>query len=476
MDFASLPFLFVFLPAFLFLWLTLKPEYRFALLFISNLVFIYVSQVSSLLPLMGIALIGYFLGRGVDKSRKREKYAPVFMWSGVVVLLGLLLAQKILIGHIPVGGAEAGLNFQNVLPLLGLSYISFQIIAYLADVSHGAIPAEKNIFQFILYILFFPKIVSGPITKYKFFKNQISSLEPNFPNIADGLRRILQGVIKRLLIANQLGTVADAVFNLDVPNVAPLIAWLALIAYTLQLYYDFSGYTDIALGLGKIIGINLPENFEYPYTSQSIGEFWRRWHMTLSSWFREYVFYPLERKRFRVLGQQINVVVVFLLTGLWHGVTANFLVWGGIHGVAIAIESLIGRWQGTIWRPFRHIVTLFVIMVGWVFFRSPSIEYALLFLGRLFGNEYGITPLPFSMTAPLPFLEPTFILVLMIAVIFSMPVTRIWKNFCVQVENNYSWSSIPLRALEDLLIVFLFILSLSAQLSGTFQPSIYAAF
>lgn len=476
MDFASLPFLFIFLPGFLLAWIVLKPEYRFALLFLSNLVFIYVSQASSLLPLMGIALLGYFLGRGVEKSRKQEKGTHIFLWSGVVVILGLLLAQKIFTGYGTESAAMTRFNVGGILPLLGLSYVAFQMIAYLADVSRGAVSAEQNIFRFISYTLFFPKIISGPITKYKLFNDQVSSLNPNFSDMADGLRRVFQGVIKRLLMANQLGVVADAVFNLNTPNVTPSIAWLALIAYTLQLYYDFSGYTDIALGMGKIIGIKLPENFDYPYTSQSIGEFWRRWHMTLSGWFREYVFYPLERKRARVLGQQINLVIVFLLTGLWHGVTINFLIWGGIHGVAIAVESLIGRWQKTIWRPVRHLATLVIVMVGWVFFRSPSVDYALAFLGRLVGNGQGITPLPFSMTTPLPFLEPTFLLVLMVAVIFSMPVIHIWKNIRLRLEGNYSWSPIALQALEDGLIIFLFLVSLGAQLSGAFQPSIYAAF
>src|SRR5690349_7412227 len=157
----------------------------------------------------------------------------------------------------------------------------------------------------------------------------------------------------------------------------PLFAWLALIAYTLQIYFDFSGYTDIALGLGKMIGITLPENFNYPYMAQGISDFWRRWHITLSTWFREYVFYPLERRKLRFAGQQINLVIVFLLTGLWHGPTLTFLVWGLLHGLAIAFESAGGgRWMKTQWRPLRHLYAISVIMLGWVFFRSPNLNYA----------------------------------------------------------------------------------------------------
>jgi alginate O-acetyltransferase complex protein AlgI len=235
--------------------------------------------------------------------------------------------------------------------------------------------------------------------------------------------------VKRILIANQLGVVANAVFNLPAPNVEPLFAWLALIAYSLQIYFDFSGYTDVALGLGKIIGITLPENFNYPYTAQSISDFWRRWHITLSTWFREYVFYPLERRRSRFTNQQVNLIIVFLLTGLWHGPTLTFLSWGLLHGLAIAFESAGGgRWLKNIWQPLRHLYAIVIILLGWVFFRSPNLEYAFGFVSRLVGNRSGISPLPFSQTTPFPFIEPSFLIIAIAGLLFSLPIASLWQN------------------------------------------------
>jgi alginate O-acetyltransferase complex protein AlgI len=211
---------------------------------------------------------------------------------GIGINLGVLAVIKLTAAYGIQPGFLDWLRLNDVVAVLGLSYITFQVISYLVDVSRGTIPGERDFFRFTTYVLFFPKLVSGPITRYKQFSDQISSLNPSIEEIASGMRRVLIGVLKRILIANQLGIVANAVFDLPTPNTEPAFAWLALIAYTLQIYFDFSGYTDIALGLGRMMGITLPENFNYPYTAQSISDFWRRWHITLSTWFREYVFYP----------------------------------------------------------------------------------------------------------------------------------------------------------------------------------------
>jgi alginate O-acetyltransferase complex protein AlgI len=368
-------------------------------------------------------------------------------------------------------------QLHGVVALLGLSYITFQVISYLVDVSRGTILAEKDIVKFTAYILFFPKLVSGPITRYKQFREQISTLDPTVVDIAGGLRRVLLGVVKRILIANQLGVVANAVFNLPTPNVEPLFAWLALIAYSLQIYFDFSGYTDVALGLGKIIGITLPENFNYPYTAQSISDFWRRWHITLSTWFREYVFYPLERRRSRFTNQQVNLIIVFLLTGLWHGPTLTFLSWGLLHGLAIAFESAGGgRWLKNIWQPLRHLYAIVIILLGWVFFRSPNLEYAFGFVSRLVGNRSGISPLPFSQTTPFPFIEPSFLIIVIAGLLFSLPVASLWQNARRRFEGSNMRYFFLLQATEDIVVLALFILSVAAHLSGTFFPNIYAKF
>ncbi|MFN8381180.1 MAG: MBOAT family O-acyltransferase [Anaerolineales bacterium] len=475
MDFTTLLFLFAFLPSFIFLWLVVKAEYRLVLIFILNFGFILIGQSTSLLPLVLIAVIGYGIGRTLDSMNAQGKNTSLLMWIGICLAVLLLIGQKILVGYDLNGNPGKSSSLLDIFPLLGMSYITFQIISYIVDVSRGIISSEHNVFKFISYVLFFPKIVSGPIMRYKPFELQFSNLSPTWDKTAMGLRRVLIGVVKRLLLANQLGVVADAVFNLQTPNIGPLFAWLALIAYTFQIYFDFSGYTDIALGLGGIIGITLPENFNYPYTAQSISDFWRRWHITLSSWFREYVFYPLERRRTIFNGQKTNLFIVFLLTGLWHGLTLNYLMWGGIHGLAIVSESA-SSWQKSIWRPLRHITTFLVIMFGWVFFRSPTLEFAFAFIGRLFGNEKGISLQAFSQTTPLPFIEPSFLVLLAIAALFSMPIVNVWTKIRQHFENINQMYLIPFQVFEDAIVVVLFLLSVGSQLSGSFHPSIYATF
>ena len=477
MDFTSLRFLFLFFPIFLSLYLIARPSLRLLLVSIANIVFIVAGQPSALFPLIGIAVVGYFIGRLIDTYRENKRAVSLFLWVGIMINVGLLAMFKLTAtyGMHPV----FLMSFQQngVVALLGLSYITFQVISYLVDVSRGTIAAEKDMVQFIAYILFFPKLVSGPITRYRQFREQTSTLDPAIGDVAAGLRRVLIGVVKRVLIANRLALVANAVFNLPTPNVAPHFAWLGLAAYFFQIYFDFSGYTDIALGLGKIVGISLPENFNYPYTAQSISDFWRRWHITLSTWFREYVFYPLERRKPPLTNQQINLVIVFLLTGLWHGPALTFLAWGLIHGLAIAFESGGGgRWLKNLWRPLRHLYALGIILISWVFFRAPDLNYAFGFLGRLAGNRSGITPLPFSQTTPLPFIEPSFVLVVLAALLFSLPVASLWQNARRRLESWNARSFFVLQAAEDLALLAFFVLSVASHISGTFFPNIYAKF
>jgi alginate O-acetyltransferase complex protein AlgI len=476
MDFSSLTFLFIFLPLFISLYLIAKPSLRLGLVLVASGIFLVAGQTFAIMWLVGIGLTGYVLGRLIEFRKKQGKNISGWVWLGVGLNLGLLLTFKWLNSY-GTNFSVGAFQLSSLVAPLGLSYITFQSISYLVDVSRSTVPAEKNIFKYATYILFFPKLVSGPITRYKQFSDQLGSLNPSINDVAAGLRRVLTGVFKRVLIANQLGIVANAVFNLPTPNVEPCFAWLALVAYTLQIYFDFSGYTDIALGLGKIIGINLPENFNYPYIAQSISDFWSRWHITLSTWFREYVFYPLERRRLKFAGQQINLVIVFLLTGLWHGLTLNFLLWGLLHGLVIAFESAGGgRWLKTIWQPFRHLYTLSVILLGWILFRATSLQFALGFISRLLGNRVGITPMAFSQTTPLPFIEPSFVIITSMALFLSLPVISIWKNIRARLESSNAVSFFILQAIEDIAIIAFFILAIAAQISGVFQPNIYAKF
>jgi alginate O-acetyltransferase complex protein AlgI len=243
------------------------------------------------------------------------------------------------------------------------------------------------------------------------------------------------------------------------------------------LYFDFSGYTDMAIGIGRMMGLRFIENFNFPYISKSIGEFWRRWHISLSSWFRDFVFYPLERRRLNRLGQAINILIVFLLTGLWHGFALNFVVWGLLHGAALVFEgSPLGRKFRTLWSPIQHVYALGVILVGWVFFRSPTTHFAIMFLRRLLGDARGLKPLPFEVTSPLPFIEPTFVLALLAGILLSLPVSQWLEQVRVRLPTGRIGVWFTFLFISDLVWILVLIVSIAATANSQFAPGIYGAF
>lgn len=483
MDLSSLPFLFLFLPAFLFIFLTAKKTFRIILISFANIVFLAWGQPAALWWLSAILITTYTLGRALAFYKSNDRNYQIWTWITIAFNISLLAFHKLNTAY---GGyflPRSGLSTEwvssmgNLIVPLGISYVTFQSISYIVDVSRGNIPAEKNLPNLMAYLLFFPKLISGPLMRYKTFSEQINGQDVSINEVAYGIRRLLAGFIKRILIANQLGIVVNAAFGLPSANFEPGIAWLVLIAYTLQIYFDFSGYTDMALGLGRMMGFKLPENFNYPYLAENISDFWRRWHISLTTWFREYVFYPLERRRSKWFGQQINIIIVFVLTGLWHGFKPHFVVWGFIHGLALSIESLgFGRQTGRLWRPFRHLYTLSIVMFGWVFFRSENLRFAIGFIKRLTGDRTGITALPFSQTMPLPFIEPSFILVLLIGTILSFPLKQTWENLRSKVEPTNRYVYLAFQISEDMVLILLFLIGLATLLSSGFSPNIYAKF
>jgi alginate O-acetyltransferase complex protein AlgI len=482
MEISSTLFLFLFLPIFLLLYLVSAQRFKLPIILAGSVVFLAWGAKLDVWLLGGIVISGYLMGLAIAGAKKAS-FPLIWLWVGVGVNLAALSFFKFSAAFGESGFTWLRVPQEWIAPAaglaapIGLSYITFQTISYLVDVWRGTVPVEKNFMAFSTYLLFFPKIISGPITRYKSFSLQMGNPAPSVDDIASGFRRLFTGFIKRVLIANQLALMANAVFNLPTANVTPQFAWLALIAYALQIFFDFSGYTDMAIGLGLMIGIRLPENFDFPYIAQSVSDFWRRWHITLTTWFREYVFYPLERRRFKWAGQQLNIIIVFLLTGLWHGFRPTFIVWGVLHGVILALESLgLGRWLKQAWRPVRHFYVLIIVTAGWVFFRSNSLGFAFEFFRRLAGDTSGLTLLPFSASNPMPFVEPSFVLALAAGILFSLPVSSMWRQFRANVEQRREKTFFLFQTLEDGALILLFILGLAVSLSASFLPNIYAKF
>lgn len=457
MDFVSPTFLFLFLPVFFLIYSLPFKQLKLLLGIAGSFIFYAWGNSQYAFWIIGLILFAYIIGRLQDWQRGKRS-ALFIMWGGIFLVMALLVGFKI----------RTDLAYP-----LGLSYVTFQVISYFVDVQKSSENCENDFLKFSFYLFLFPKILVGPIVPYRQVRPQLDELRSDPQVMADGLRRFLTGFAKKILIADTLGTVVTPIFALESPVVEPGIAWLVIISYSLQLYYDFSGYTDMAIGLSNMMGVRLTENFNAPYLSKSISDFWRRWHISLSTWFREIVFYPLERRRFKWYGQQINIMVVFILTGLWHGLNRNFLIWGVLHGAALVFESTpFGRKLRNLWLPLQHIYALSVIIVGWVIFRSPTPDFAYDYFRRLVGDMRGIQILPFEMTSPLPFIEPTFLIALVTGALLCLP----WSDWFNQSFLKIYKDHFILRFVSDTCLIFIFLAALASTASASYRPGIYGGF
>ncbi|MBM5782709.1 MAG: MBOAT family protein [Pelagibacterales bacterium] len=427
MVFSSNIFLFAFLPLVMISYFLLPEKlvgknYKNSLLLVASLFFYAWGEMHYLWLLMlsiignyafGIAIEKVFTSFGFKSQNDKKVLSKTIIILAVIFNLVLLcyfkyanfLAENINL----IFGLEIA-NKKINLPI-GISFFTFHAISYLVDIYRGKCKAQKNIFDLSLYIAFFPQLIAGPIVRYNFVEKYLTKRRHNSFFIAYGVRRFVIGFIKKVLIANPLGEVADVVFSSPTSDLNSPIAWIGIICYTLQIYFDFSGYSDMAVGLARIFGFKFPENFNYPYISKSIKEFWRRWHMSLSAWFRDYVYIPLGGNRVSQARQYFNLVIVFFLCGLWHGSSWNFIVWGLFHGLFLVLERLLegynfsvifGRKQrlpsqqlgfstlGILKIISGYIYTILVIIVGWVFFRSSDLSYSVNFLQVMFSNSYEV--------------------------------------------------------------------------------------
>ena len=408
MLFSSVPFLFYFLPAVLLVYFLVPKRAKNGVLLLSSLVF-YGWGEPRYLPVMLVSILqGYIFGRLIERFRDTRR-AKLFLVLSVLLSLGTLAYFKYADFMIANLNALTGLSaplLRLALPV-GISFYTFQILSYTVDVYRGTVPAQRNFIDLAAYIAMFPQLIAGPIVKYRDVSNQLHVYKHRYTlqQIEDGMTLFTFGLAKKVLLADAIGALwTDIIGVADSPSVSfvglanastPLV-WLGVIAYSLQLYFDFSGYSLMGIGMGKMLGFDFPQNFNYPYISASITEFWRRWHMTLSGWFREYVYIPLGGNRKGLKRQIFNLFVVELLTGIWHGANWNFICWGLYYFVLLALEKLFllpYLKKGRVW---PHIYTLFLVVVGWAMFvgNDAGVEFGLLFR-KLFIPSGGVMPLYF---------------------------------------------------------------------------------
>ncbi|MFK8012902.1 MAG: MBOAT family protein [Marinicellaceae bacterium] len=399
---------------------------------------------------------------------------------GVVINLSLLISFKyanFITDNINIVLSFFSFSEIDLNPIhlpLGISFFTFQAISYIVDVYRKDVPAQQNPFDLALYISLFPQLIAGPIVRYHDVANQIKSRNHSFEMFSSGVERFIFGLAKKVLIANSLGEVADTIFLATNNDLTLPLAWIGIIAYALQIYFDFSGYSDMAIGLGRMFGFRFLENFNYPYISTSVREFWRRWHISLSTWFRDYLYIPLGGSRKSPIRIYLNLLIVFITTGFWHGASWNFMVWGLFHGFFLASEHAgIFKFMDKVWRPIQHLYLLIIVLIGWVFFRAETLTQGVSYVGIMFD----ISLIETSAIQFAQIINHEVIMAFVIGLILCMPT---FPQFCARIKDarlsigSYSFSLFNMAKLILLsVLLFLCILKIS---SSTYNPFIYFRF
>lgn len=402
MLFPSVEFIFAFLPIVLtvyFILLRRNVLLKNIWLFAASLFFYAFGEGSFILLMLGEILLDYLLALFLNRSQKRwarRTLLSIAIISNIGILGIFKYASFVCVDILHLPPDAVGIAADIHLPL-GISFFTFQALSYVLDVYMGKVAATGSFLNVGLYVSFFPQLVAGPIVRFTDIADAINNRKESIDGFSSGVVRFLIGLSKKVLIANNMALVADAAWKLiigDRLEASVAMAWLGAISYTLQIYFDFSGYSDMAIGLGKIFGFDFPENFKHPYIATSLTEFWRRWHISLSSWFRDYVYIPLGGSRRGEARTYINLMIVWLLTGIWHGANYTFVVWGLLYGILLMIEKVLCahkaiRKQSLIQRIFGHLYTMIVVTLAWVIFRSDSINDAVIYILGMFGRGSG---------------------------------------------------------------------------------------
>lgn len=469
MVFSSLTFLFGFLPLVLICYFIIPNlTYRNLVLLVFSLAF-YAWGEPKYIILMLISIIGnYVLALFVDFYNKKgnQKLKVLFFLLDVLLNLGFLGYFKytdFMIGNI---NALFGSNIplmKIALPI-GISFYTFQIFSYVIDVYKGSVKVQKNPLTLGTYIALFPQLIAGPIVRYETVEEELSNRKETFHDFAEGIRRFLIGLGKKVIISNQVGLIADTIFALEGESLGLSLAWVGILAYTFQIYFDFSGYSDMAIGLGRMFGFNFLENFNYPYIANSITDFWRRWHISLSTWFRDYVYIPLGGNRVSKLRWYFNIFAVWFLTGMWHGATWNYILWGLYFCVILVLEKMfllkvLNKCPGVL----RHIYALLLIIFGWVIFRCEDLTQISYYLNALLGANGNNTIRAFY-NISVAHLWPYLVL----AAIGSTPL----MGKILKWMNKNAFTGI----LYDLFLLGVFFVSVMFLVNNSFNPFIYFRF
>lgn len=461
MVFSSITFLFYFLPITLALYYILPKRCRNFVLLVASLIFYAYGEPTYVLIMILSITFSYIYGLLIDRFRK---YSKIFLVLSIFTSIGLLIYFKytnFIIENINLWLSNK-VDFINVVLPIGISFYTFQMLTYIIDLYKGNVKVQKNIFKLGLYITLFPQLIAGPIVRYETIEAQLENREHSLEKFALGIRRFVIGLGKKILIANLLGELVEVFLQSNDKSV--LFYWIYGVAVTLQIYFDFSGYSDMAIGLGKMFGFDFLENFNYPYIAKSITDFWRRWHISLSSFFRDYVYIPLGGNRVSKFKWLRNILIVWMLTGIWHGAAWNFVIWGLYFGIILVLEKVfLGKYLEKIPKVFSRIYVLLIVMISFIIFSGESSKQIFEHLGGLVGYK----DIPLISQESLYYFKSYFV-ILIVGIVGSTPI----------MKNIFSKEKIAkfINVVEPVFLIFILLLSTSYIVDESFNPFLYFRF
>lgn len=466
MIFSSMIFLWIFLPCILVLYYFIKDKYKNALLLIASLIFYAWGEPKYIILMLVTITVNWYLGLLMEKY---YKYKILFMVLAVIIDLLLLFYFKyfnLLASSINAVVSMDLIELRSIALPIGISFYTFQAMSYIIDLYRGEIKVQKSWYKLSLYIAFFPQLIAGPIVKYKDICEQIDCRVCSIEKFSYGVKRFIYGLGKKVIIANTMASIVDNILSMEIVQIGTGLSWCVALCYTLQIYFDFSGYSDMAIGLGKMFGFDILENFNYPYISESIQEFWRRWHISLSTWFKEYLYIPLGGNRKGNVRTYCNLFIVFFVTGLWHGANYTFIAWGLYHGFFSILERLfLGKaLKKNPVKIVNHLYTMIVFVVGWVLFRADSMGQAFVLIKNMFIYKADIG---YRVDY---FMNVRDLIIFIGAILISTIIPMVMKKrVFVEDRKDINW-------IESLLCTVIILYSMWLLVCDTYNPFIYFRF
>ncbi len=466
MVFSSIVFLYIFLPIMLLIYFIVPNKFKNAVMIVVSLIFFAWGEIRYIFIMLLLAVMDYVCGNKINKYMDNPTKKRIFFFIDVGTNLLILFFFKYADFIITSINSITNLNIPLLnIPLpIGVSFNTFQSLSYIIDVYRGTVKCEKSFYNYLAYTMLFPQIIAGPIVRYETVDKELEVKNISIDNFSLGIKRFIVGLGKKVLIANNIGALWNTIEQGQISNLTFVLAWFGIIAFALQIYFDFSGYSDMAIGLAKMFGMDFDENFNFPYISKSITEFWRRWHITLSSWFRDYVYIPLGGNRKGFAKQIRNILIVWFLTGAWHGASWNFILWGLYFGVILILEKLIIlKLLDKCGKIFSHIYAIILILIGWVIFAFEDLQK----IGAYFGAMFNITN--FVNNEALYYLR-NYGLIAIIGIICS---TMLVKKLLVKLDES---NKIGIKIIEVVVYIGILILCTASLVTDTFNPFLYFRF